>query len=256
MLTSEQREDVRRAVACDGYAILRNIVPRPRMQQLRDELHAEFGRARASGELFSGGGTISGHLNCFPGAQSRFVYDTLQEREVIGLVRQISPQATRMPNIGCNFNLPGSSAQNNHIDGYASTAFMIVNVAVVDTTVRNGALELTPGSHLKEYRYHEFVLARRPARRIEMNVGDVLIRSSALWHRGMPNKSHAVRPMLGFTWEEGGSELEDSYTVHDGKIRFLPNRYTLDLAGRVRERAFAALPALGSSYLFVRSLLS
>ena len=61
--------------------------------------------------------------------------------------------------------------------------------------------------------------------------------------------------MLGFTWEEGGSELADPFMNHEGKIRFFPNRYTPDLAGMLRERAFTALPALGSSYRFVRSIL-
>jgi hypothetical protein len=61
--------------------------------------------------------------------------------------------------------------------------------------------------------------------------------------------------MLGFTWEEGGSQLSDPYTVHGGRMSFLPNRYSLDLGGRLRERAFAALPALGSCYLFARSML-
>lgn len=255
MLTPEQRERASRAFTEEGYAVLPGLVSRPQLQQLDSALNAEFARARAAGELFSGGGMYSGHLNFFPGAQSRFVYDTLQDNGVLALVRELSPQAVRMPNIGGNFNLPGSTAQNNHIDGYAATRFMIVNVAVVDTTLVNGALELTPGSHGKTYRYHEFVLARRPTRRITMNAGDVLLRSSALWHRGMPNKSRAVRPMLGFTWEDGGSPLPDPYAIFGGAARFLPNRYTQDFAGKVRERAFAALPALGSSYLFVRSLL-
>lgn len=61
--------------------------------------------------------------------------------------------------------------------------------------------------------------------------------------------------MLGFTWEDGGSTLADPYSAHGGAIRFLQNRYNTNLAGRVREFAFASLPALGSGYLFMRSLL-
>ena len=84
--------------------------------------------------------------------------------------------------------------------------------------------------------------------------GDVLIRTSALWHRGMPNLSASARPMLALTWENGGSELPDPFLAHDGKIMFFPNRYSTDLAGKLRERAFVAVPALGSSYRFARSL--
>jgi len=255
MLTAQQIEQATAAFVSEGFAILPNVVSRQRLAEFRDELTEEFARAKRTGELFVGGGTVSGHLNCFPGEQSRFVYDSLRDYGIIDLVRQLSPQAVRMPNVGCNLNLPGSSAQNNHVDGYASSAFMIVNVACIDTTLVNGALEITPGTHKRDYKYHELVLARRRPLRVPLRAGDVLLRPSTLWHRGMPNRSSALRPMFGFTWEEGGSKLDDPYTLHDGKTRFLPNRYTSDLAGRLREHAFATLPALGSGYLFVRSLL-
>ena len=76
-----------------------------------------------------------------------------------------------------------------------------------------------------------------------------------LWHRGMPNMSNAIRPMLAFTWENGGSDLADPYTAHGGKITLLTNRYAQNLSGRLSERAFASLPTLGKGYLFVRSVL-
>jgi hypothetical protein len=237
-----------------GYLVLPRIVPAAPLERLSAELCAEFARAKRAGELFSGGGTISGHLNCFPGAQSRFVYDTLNDAGVFELVRRLSPQAVRLPNIGCNLNLPSSSAQNHHIDGYASTPFMITNVAAVKTTVHNGAIQLSPGSHKHDYKYWQFVVARHRTVRVEMNPGDVLLRPSSLWHRGMSNRSDEVRPMLGFSWEDGGSSLADPYSIHAGEITLLPNRYRQDYVGQLRERAFAALPLLGASYLFVRSL--
>ena len=254
-LAPQQFEALARSFAQDGYVMLPKLVDKAALQRHREELLAEFERARSAGELFSGGGMVSGHLNCFPGTVSRFVYRTLSDHGVIDLVRRLMPQAVRLPNVGCNINLPGSSAQNVHIDGYASTAFMIVNVAPMDIDLVNGAMELSPGTHLYDYKYWEYVVARRRAIRVPMQTGDVLIRSSALWHRGMPNRSKAIRPMLGLTWEEGGSNLADPYAAHDGKIRFFPNRYTPDFAGMLRERAFATLPALGSGYRFVRSIL-
>jgi hypothetical protein len=254
-LSAQQVEELARAYDSDGYVVLRDVVSRERLLGLRDALLDEFARTKSAGQLFEGGGMFSGHLNCFPGQVSRFVFESLQDQGVIDLARKLSPQAVRLPNVGCNMNLPGSSAQNNHIDGYAATAFIIINVAAVDTDESNGAMELTPGSHKRDYKYWEFVLARRPARRMHMKAGDVVLRSSALWHRGMPNHSAAIRPMLGFTWEDGGSKLTDPYSVHDGKIRFLFNRYNNDLSGQLRERAFAKFPKVGSGYLFVRSLL-
>jgi ectoine hydroxylase-related dioxygenase (phytanoyl-CoA dioxygenase family) len=160
-----------------------------------------------------------------------------------------------MPNIGCNLNLPGSSAQNPHADGYAASAFLIVNVAPIDTDLENGAMEVTPGTHLREYKYWQYALSGQPAVRMCMSAGDVIVRSSMLWHRGMPNKSNAVRPMLAFTWENGGSDLADPYTAFGGRITLLPNRYAQNLSGRLRERAFTSVPSLGRGYLFVRSFV-
>jgi hypothetical protein len=252
---AEQMQDLSLRFARDGYVALPNVVSKSRLAALTEELRSEYARARANGELFSGGGTISGHLNCFPGAQSRFVYDELEQYGVFDLVRKLSPSATRMPNIGCNLNLPNSSAQNPHADGYAASAFLIVNVVPVDTDLENGAMEVAPGTHLREYKYWQYALSGKPAIRMCMSAGDVIVRSSVLWHRGMPNRSKAIRPMLGFTWEDGGSNLADPYTAYDGKITLLTNRYAQNLSGRLRERAFASLPALGKGYLFVRSLV-
>jgi hypothetical protein len=252
---TEQMQDLSSRFARDGYVALPNVVSKSRLAALTGELRGEYARAKANGELFSGGGTISGHLNCFPGAQSRFVYDELERYGVFDLVRKLSPSATRMPNIGCNLNLPNSSAQNPHADGYVASAFLIVNVVPIDTDLENGAMEVTPGTHLREYKYWQYALSGKPAIRMCMSAGDVIVRSSVLWHRGMPNRSKAIRPMLAFTWEDGGSNLADPYTAHGGKIALLTNRYTQNLSGRLRERAFASLPALGKSYLFMRSLV-
>src|SRR5215813_2611116 len=252
---SQQMQDLVSVFAREGYVTLPNVVSKFRLAALTDELRGVYARARANGELFSGGGTISGHLNCFPGAPSRFVYDELERYGVFDLVRTLSPSTTRMPNIGCNLNLPNSSAQNPHADGYAATPFLIVNVVPIDTDLENGAMEVTPGTHLREYKYWQYAFSGKPAIRMCMHAGDVIVRSSMLWHRGMPNWSNAIRPMLAFTWENGGSDLADPYTDHGGKITLLTNRYTQDLSGRLRERAFSSLPALGSGYLFVRSLV-
>jgi hypothetical protein len=254
-LSQQQKQELSSDFAGKGYVTLPSVVSKTRLAALTDELRGEFRRVRTNGELFSGGGMISGHLNCFPGAQSRFVYDELEQYGVFDLVKSLSPSATRMPNIGCNLNLPNSSPQNPHADGYAATAFIIVNVVPVDTDRKNGAMEATPGTHLREYKYWQYAMSGKPAIRMCMSAGDVIIRSSMLWHRGMPNRSNQARPMLAFTWENGGSDLADPYTAHGGKITFLTNRYAQNFSGRLRERAFASLPALGRCYLFMRSVV-
>lgn len=249
-------KDVREAFEENGYVVFPEVVDRKRLTEHSSRLFEEYEKANRYGPLFDGGGgMIMGHLNCFPGEESRFVYDTLEERGIIDLVRQLWPDAVRKPNIGCNFNMPRSCPQNYHIDGYAATAFPIVNVASVDTEEVNGALDILEKTHAREYKYWEILVEKPRSIRVPLRQGDALIRSSMLWHRGMPNRSCRARPMLAFTWENGGSELDDPYTKADGKITFYTNRYDTNWVGRVREHAYVLAPGLNAAARVAVSLL-
>jgi ectoine hydroxylase-related dioxygenase (phytanoyl-CoA dioxygenase family) len=256
-LTGSELEQLQQAFARYGYFVLRNLVSRERLAELHEALAGEFDAAAQSGALFSGGGLVSGHLNCFPGAGARFAYDTLQERGIVDLMKQLHPNVLRMPNVGCNFNLPGSHTQHYHIDRPFTRSFMIANVAVVDTVVENGAIEVIPGTHNRFYRYTEFVLERRhrDGIRVPLNQGDELIRHSNVWHRGTTNRTSVPRPMLAMTWEDGGSNQPDPFNAEGGKIRFLPNWFKLTPVGRLREHLFVKVPVAYSALRFARSLV-
>src|SRR3954451_4302310 len=223
--TLENLDQLKQSFAKDGYLVFRNVVSPARLSTLHDQLNAAFDEAKRSGQLFSGGGTISGHLNCAPGEASRFAYDALESHGILELVKSLFPKATRMPNVGCNFNLPHSVAQHYHADRNFLDHFMIANVAVVDTTIANGAIDIIPGSHQKFYKYWRFAMERvaRGSTRIEMKQGDVLVRTSNLWHRGMLNIAEAPRPMVAFTWEDGGSTQPDPFMAEGGQIAFRQN---------------------------------
>jgi hypothetical protein len=245
----------RRLFERDGYLLVPGVVEREPLSRWTRDVRAAWRERVRRGDMFAGGGNWSGHLNCFPGEASRFVHRQLEARGVIDLVQALATQRLGPPNVGCNLNLPASSAQNQHIDGYASTPFLILNVAVVDTDLNNGAMEIVPGSHRRSFKYWEIVLRHTDRARFLMKQGDALIRISTLWHRGMPNRSNEPRPMLAFTWEDGGSSLTDPYAQHDGQLTFLPNRFATGWRGRLEERAFVAAPQLGVMYRVARSLL-
>lgn len=255
-LTGSEIESLKQAFAGNGYFVIRNLVSPERLTELHQALAQEFDTASKSGALFSGGGLVSGHLNCFPGAGARFAYDTLQERGVIDLMKQLHPKVLRMPYVGCNFNLPGSHTQHYHIDRPFTRDFMIANVAVVDTVVENGAIEVVPGTHKRFYKYTQFVLERRDRNgvRVQLNRGDVLIRNSNVWHRGTTNRTSVPRPMLAMTWEDGGSNDQDPFSVEGGNIRFLPNWFKPTRVGRLREQLFVKVPIAYSALRFARSL--
>lgn len=246
-------DSLRRTFADEGYLKFEGVISKGKLAELSRHITDEFAEQRSQGRLFVGGGTVSGHLNCFPGAESRFVYEQLEQSGIADIVRSLSPVRLRAPNIGCNLNLPDSAPQNEHVDGYASQPFLIVNVAAVDTNLDNGAMEILRGTHRADSKFWQILLDRPQRLRIGARQGDVIIRTSTLWHRGMPNRTDRPRPMLAFTWEDGGSVVDDPYAIHDGRITFLPNRYNTDLKSRIREHAFVALPALGTAYRAVRS---
>lgn len=256
-LTASEKADLKQAFDRDGYFVIRKVVSPERLAELHKSLEQEFEAASKSGALFSGGGLKSGHLNCFPGAGARFVYDTLQDRGIIDLIKELDPRVVRMPNVGCNFNLPGSHTQHYHLDRPFTRDFMIANVAVVDSTIENGAMEAIPGTHKRFYKYTQFVLERvaRNSVRVPLNRGDVLVRTSNVWHRGTANHTSVPRPMLAMTWEDGGNNLEDPFAADGGKIRFLPNWFKPTRAGQLREQLFVKVPASYAALRFARSLV-
>lgn len=242
----------------EGYVVLPGLISRGELEAIQRRLGEEFDEWKASTQSFRGGGLLSGHLNCYPGDVAKGVFEELRSSGTLDLARsflQVDPKATR---VGCNFNLPGSVAQHYHMDGIFLESFVVVNVAVVDTRLENGAIDLVPRTHKRFYRYWEFAAGRvyRGSTRVPMSAGDVLIRTSTLWHRGMPNNTRAARPMLAVTLGEKGVSTEDPFAFNGGRTQFQTNWFTTSLLGRARERATVAAPITYSAYRFAHSLLS
>jgi ectoine hydroxylase-related dioxygenase (phytanoyl-CoA dioxygenase family) len=239
-----------------GYLVLRDIVSREKLAELKAQIFDAFEGAKRSGQLFSGGGNISGHLNCFPGQSSRFALEALEERGVVELIKQLynKPMPLR---VSSNLNLPKSVAQHYHQDGVFAEDFMIANVAVVDTDLVNGAIDVLPGTHKRFYEFWRYAIQRRYklTTRLPLSAGDVLVRTSRLWHRGMPNNSATPRPMLAFTFGEKVAPKGDPFAVNEGKVSFDPNWFRPDFLGRLRERTFVTAPITYSAYRFARSLV-
>jgi len=236
--------------------VLRDRVSKSKLSALRERLLDELELSQRDQSLFVGGGLISGHLNCFPGEESRFIYDTLERQGVIDFVKSLLPTPMYMPNVGCNMNLPKSAPQHYHVDGLFLEPFLIINTAVVDTDISNGAIDVLPKTHKRFYKFSRFMFERldKLTTRVPLGQGDVLIRHSNLWHRGMPNYSGTARPMAALTWENGGGE-KDGFRKNDGKIGFYPNWFSTGRIGRLRERTFVTVPQSYDAYRFVRSLV-
>lgn len=240
-----------------GYVVLPGVISKSELQSVQARLAEEFAGWQRSSAAFHGGGVLAGHLNCYPGTVARGVLAELKSSGVLELGQQLFPTNPRSIRMGCNFNLPGSVEQHYHMDGIYLESFLIINVCVVDTNLENGAIDLIPKTHKRFYKFWEFA-ARRVARdstRVCMSRGDVLIRVSTLWHRGMPNRSQNARPMLALTLGEKQVDTADPFAFNEGKVEFQSNWFRPNLLGRLRERATIRVPLSYSAYRFARSLI-
>jgi ectoine hydroxylase-related dioxygenase (phytanoyl-CoA dioxygenase family) len=252
VLSSRDISELRRDLDENGYAVLRGVVSKDRVAEFNDSILLEYEQA----EKFRGGGSYSGHLNCFPGEQSRFFYDEIAESGLVDAIHALRPSSPNDVRATLNFNLPNSVAQHYHIDGLYTDDFLICNVAVVDTDLVNGAIDVLPGTHRRFYKFWQYALQRkyRLSTRLPLQRGDVLVRKSTVWHRGMPNKSTTPRAMMSLTFGEASAPEGDPFLVHEGKLFFYANWFSTTRLGRLRERVFVAVPLTYSMYRFVKSL--
>jgi ectoine hydroxylase-related dioxygenase (phytanoyl-CoA dioxygenase family) len=249
-------EEFRAAMDDVGYVVIRGVVSPDALRDVASSLTREYEALQASDAMFRGGGSLSGHLNCFPGEQTRFVLDEIKAAGIQDLVRAIRPDIADSLRATMNFNLPGSVAQHYHTDGLYTKDFIICNVAVVDTDLRNGAIDVLPGTHREFYKFWRYAAHRlhRLSTRVPLRQGDVIVRRSTVWHRGMPNFSPSPRPMMAITFGEMDDLDADPFMVNGGAPEFFPNWYSTSTLGQLREQTFVRAPWTYSTWRFARSL--
>ena len=237
----------------NGYVVVPGVVSKSRLADFNRQIVDAYERSAK----FTGGGSISGHLNCFPGEASRFIYEEMERYGIPDAIRAVRGTSDDNIRPTLNLNLPGSAAQHYHMDGVYTEEFIICNVAVVDTDVANGAIDVLPSTHQQFYPFWRYAVHRRYrlATRVPLRQGDVLVRRSTLWHRGMPNQSQEPRPMFSLTFGELNVPLQDPFAVGGGGIQFYPNWYTTGRLGAIRERVEVAVPLTRSVVRFARSLV-
>ncbi|HLZ10254.1 MAG TPA: phytanoyl-CoA dioxygenase family protein [Chloroflexota bacterium] len=253
MISDEVLRDLRQNLDEKGYFVIPEVVSKDRLAKFNARIVEEYERAAK----FSGGGSISGHLNCFPGEDARFIYDEIEEHGIGDAIRALRPGVSNDVRPTLNFNLPGSAPQHYHMDGVYVEEYIICNVAVVDTDLVNGAIDLLPSTNREFYPFWRYAFTRRYrlTTRVPMKQGDVLLRTSTLWHRGMPNSSQYPRPMMSLTFGEKSAPGGDPFETNGGKMIFYPNWYGTSRLGALRERIEVAAPITRSTVRFARSLV-
>jgi hypothetical protein len=235
-----------------GYFVIPGVVSKDLLISFNQRILEAYREA----DKFNGGGSISGHLNCFPGEAARPIYEQIDGQGVLDAIYSACPELPHSLRATMNFNLPGSVAQHYHMDGVYTQDYIICNVAVVDTSVENGAIDILPSTHKEFYPFWKYALQRkyRLTTRLPLAQGDVLLRRSTLWHRGMPNTSSDPRAMFSLTVGERYVDQQDPFLANGGDIEFYANWYSTSPAGALRERVEVALPMTRSIARFARSL--
>jgi hypothetical protein len=251
-LSIDQLAEIRQGLDDDGYCVIPRVISKESLNLFNQRtLEAYRGAPR-----FRGGGSISGHLNCVPGEAARSIYEELENRGILDAIYTACPALPRTVRATMNFNLPGSVEQHYHMDGVYTEEYIICNVAVIDTDLTNGAIDLLPSTHRDFFPFWKYALKRkyRLTTRVPMAQGDVLLRRSTLWHRGMPNMSAYPRAMFSLAVGERYGNEGDPFSSNSGQLEFYANWYGTSRVSAFRERVEVAIPLTRSMARFARSL--
>lgn len=211
----------------DGYALWPGALPAEVCVKFGRAVTQEFERLNAAGWRFRGAGRLAGHLNFRMGAKGRELFAAFEQAQLQARLEQLCGAPLALAQAVGNLNLPGSSAQDFHIDGAFDRRIIITNICLVPTDAQNGATQLVPQSDQIPMSYWRLCHDGWRSRAIQpaLNPGDIVIRPSNLWHRGMPNRTSTPRPMAAFSWSPDLAnnsanacvDLEQPLTIFENK---------------------------------------
>ena len=211
------RHETERAAAAldsDGCVILRAAVSPQPLIALARRMDRDTHDLLRYCLTIGGNPRETGHLQQGPPPFRDYVFaDVVMNPAVNAVAATVFGAEPRLTFYNGNTNCPGSVHQRLHMDGrhatapgepIAPTSSLVVDIPPVATHAGNGAIELWPGSHrVGVYGDSRVAPAQEEARRCERapisphtEIGDVLIRDTRLWHRGVPNRSARPRHMI------------------------------------------------------------
>ena len=115
---------------------------------------------------------------------------------LLAIIHDLLGAEAAIDSITCVVALPGAKSQKLHRDhprvGVSPPFAVTVAVPLIDLTEATGSTLLFPGSHSGD----DTPLTNAKERPAYTCRGDCYLMDYALWHRGMPNQSNQVRPVL------------------------------------------------------------
>lgn len=250
--------DWQQAFARDGFVVMRDLIPRERVDELKaalldvEERHG-FGYAKTS---FEGLKTV--RINNLLALDERFWGVPLQP-EVLALAESLLDRELLLSSL-CSLTLgPGQTAQPLHEDTQQlplarPRAPLALNAmwALSDFTEANGATLIVPGSHRLDHSPpYGAEIATVPA---TMAAGSVMLFDSALWHKGGANTTEERRYALSCYYCMGWMRQQENlqlgipretaarfprrlqelcgYGIYKGQYGHIDNRDPIELLGQ------------------------
>jgi ectoine hydroxylase-related dioxygenase (phytanoyl-CoA dioxygenase family) len=232
-IAADKLADITADIASKGYAVVSGLIPSEICEMLMASILEDAQQIRALGkptphEERTGKGHLQLGLRRYaPYVQSDLVANPIIESIVAGVLGQ----GAWLGFYSGNVNLPGSTYQPLHYDRPFSwkteeearedgvswpppATTLSCSVALTEITEENGATEIYPGTH-RETAVTEWPLGERPSKhpelverwgppgRMVIPAGGICFRDPRMWHRGVPNLSDQVRPMMALTYHAG-----------------------------------------------------
>lgn len=229
-LSTESLKQAVAAIMHDGYVVLNEAVSHDSLDRLYDKMIADTD-VLLKAQSIGGAGSVPGHLQQAPPPMGPHVFRDIVANPFAVQVANTVLGQSYLRVYSSNTNCPGSGTQPLHRDivqelwpgfnvvhpPYA----LITNIALVDVTEENGAIEMWPGTHayLKGSKRVEAEVAEErrqthPPIRGVTRKGSLIVRDKRIWHRGMPNHSGDVRHMLSMIynifWIKGAGPVKFS----------------------------------------------
>jgi hypothetical protein len=188
------------------------------------------------GDIRKLGGYFAGHLNFNEYEVAMAIFDKLITHTTLTAICDYLGVDDVRIRTNSNLNFPRSKFQHWHFDGDYKNNFMILNVPLIPISFENGPTEVLRGSHREVENFRRFVKAYRDEApmKLPMQLDEITFRDSRLWHRGTPNASHRIRPMLAFIFERAKAD-QAGWQTDNKRAYVYNNMYGSSIKGRAKE---------------------
>lgn len=228
-----------------GFAVVAGLVSEKSRELLMNSVLKDAEAVKAGCELTDHEKrTGQGHLQLGLRRTAPYVRADMVANPIVeSIVAEVLGEGAWLGFYNGNVNLPGSTHQPLHYDRPYSwrteelakaageswpprATTLSCSVALQEIRVDNGATEIYPGSH-KETAVAAWPLGERPEKHPEVverwappaymaiPAGGICFRDPRMWHRGMPNPSDQVRPMMAMTYHAAIGKSWRGTLVHD-----------------------------------------